>query len=64
MRGSSFTLTCIHLHVVRVDSGIHDNPSPTPQFPMGRQVNEHRSGVSSQCINNHSTILENLMVHI
>ena len=55
---------CIHLHVVWVDGGVHDDPGPAPQLPVGRQVHEDRLLARYQRINNHGTILEYLAVHV
>ena len=51
-------------HLVRVDGGINDHPCATPQFAMLGDVDEDGMLVFHQCIHNHGTKLQDLVVHV
>ena len=54
----------VHLHVLRVDGWVNDDPRTTTEFTEGRNVNEDRLLILDESIDDVRTILENLVVHV
>ena len=50
--------------MVWVDGGVHNNPSPAPQLPVGWEVHKDRLFARHQRIYNHGPVLEDLTVHV
>ena len=54
----------IHLHVVRVDGGVHDDPGATSQLSPWEDVHKHWLRVRHQRIHNVRAKLEHLVEHV
>ena len=57
-------LVCEHLHTNMVNGGVYNDPCPTPQFTIGRDIDQNWLIILSECINNVSAKLQYLVIHV
>mmetsp|Transcript_16149 Transcript_16149/g.37808 ORF Transcript_16149/g.37808 Transcript_16149/m.37808 type:complete len:274 (-) Transcript_16149:2081-2902(-) len=55
---------CVHLHLLRVDGGVNDNPRSSPQLSTRRDVDKHRMLVLDQGVDDVGSKLEHFTVHV